>query len=84
MNNMDSSLIHILPNPATNNITIQNQTRSALKLRLFSITGLLVLSVDCHEEFNTIPINDIATGIYFCQIIYEDGSVQTRRLSIQR
>ncbi len=64
----ENSIISILPNPFTNQITIKHLEPNCI-IRLKSITGQTILTAANKQESNIIiPTETLPTGIYFLQV----------------
>lgn len=70
----------VFPNPVTNQISISNQNKSSLTINLFDSFGKQIIKPILSENREvTIPVNDLANGIYFLQI--KDGTnLKTKKI----
>jgi len=71
-----SSELTIMPNPASSFVTI-NSNKDIIAMNIFSTDGKLIASP---ENFETIEISNMPTGILIFNIQLEDGSVETKKV----
>ncbi|MEZ4883099.1 MAG: T9SS type A sorting domain-containing protein [Chitinophagales bacterium] len=87
--NLQSSTIHLFPNPAASNAVLylnQNSNQALQKgiLQLFDSLGKLVKSVALKEtQRNEIELFSLQSGIYFYRLQWEKGGVENGKLMIQ-
>lgn len=67
-----TQLFRIVPNPATNTITIKGKTELLKEIEILNLRGETLIKVD--GEFNNISIRPFANGVYFVRKIFKDGS----------
>lgn len=79
-NTFQNANFNIYPNPATNNITIEN-TNKVQVVKIFDITGALVITLDNHfrKDNLDIDISKLAAGQYFITFYNEIDKV-TKKL----
>jgi hypothetical protein len=65
--NSDLEPIVVVPNPSSNNISIQNTGFGGFKYNIFSMDGRLVLNGNNRTQ---IDISDFATGTYIIKLFY--------------
>lgn len=58
----------VYPNPADDQIFINNSFKNIISYQIFDITGKTVLSDNSYETGKSIFIKDLKTGIYFIKI----------------
>jgi hypothetical protein len=73
--------IRVYPNPANNRVYFQGCNKA--DIRIFSITGLQVTSVNGFTG-NFMDVSSLANGIYTLQIVTEDHSTVTKKITILR
>lgn len=79
--NEKSNLV-IYPNPAANMVYIQSANPGLIKgVRLIDMAGKEVKS-SFPLLNSTMDISNAATGTYFLQVVYHDGSIDSHKLSI--
>jgi hypothetical protein len=66
---------YIYPNPANNQITIETELKNNNRLQLIDITGRTVVKEYFTQRKITLPIKDLKKGIYFYQILDDEGQV---------
>ncbi|MFY0643608.1 MAG: T9SS type A sorting domain-containing protein [Bacteroidia bacterium] len=84
LNNQISSTINVYPNPASDQLYIENQTAISA-IELYDIHGSLVLSHINSSRLisQTIDISQITAGAYLLKVIDLDNFGHTERLIIQ-
>lgn len=73
----------IYPNPAHEYFTILSDDNMIKKCNLFDATGRLVKQCEPNGFSTNIHVSDLKKGIYFVQIIYQEGKVTTQKIIIQ-
>lgn len=70
-------VIEVYPNPATQFLNILDSQVNARVVRysIFDIQGKVVQKIESARELNNIDVTDLASGIYFLQVIGEVESV---------
>jgi len=68
---------NIFPNPAKNNITIENSNFEINTVELYNIAGQLVKSEDVNSMRTNLNVSDLNKGIYILEI-------QSNKTSIRR
>lgn len=71
----------IFPNPATDAITVQSDMLIS-EIKIFSITGQLIKAVDVNNQYSSIDVSDLQTGLYLVTVSF-GNSFRTQTLSIQ-
>lgn len=71
--NYNNQNISVYPNPATNSVTISWNSAFAqaeVEVSIVSVTGqkMVALKADGTQQKVVIPIQDIATGVYYCVV----------------
>lgn len=81
VNDVDTaSLVSIVPNPASNEITIGIEEAVEADIRLFDVAGkLVILQRDVMiENTHTVDISGLGTGLYFVRINSNLGTITKR------
>jgi hypothetical protein len=63
-----NQFISMYPNPATDNLFITNTSANKGSVKLFDLTGKMLLSQNIDENLNTLNINSLATGVYLVEV----------------
>ncbi len=81
---LSSSLVEMLPNPATGNVTISTVENQPIQdIELYSITGqLLVVDRDINNTQGSIDVAGQTPGMYIVRIYLENGFV-TKKLMVK-
>jgi hypothetical protein len=62
----------IVPNPASQTISIKGQTNQLQHIEILNLRGETLIKVE--GEFNNISIRPFANGVYFVRKVFKDGS----------
>ncbi len=68
INKIENNSIHIYPNPAVNQITINNIPNNAKNIKIIDITGETVISLSKQEVNQVIDISNLQNGVYFVKV----------------
>ena len=82
--NVAADIMKIYPNPANNQVTIDNGSTHALSLNIYSCLGQLVKEVKLSEGVNTIDVSLFSQGLYLISAAGDDGSIYRNSLVIQK
>src|SRR5690606_4198981 len=75
--------ISLLPNPATDFLTIQNKSNINLhNISIFNLTGKRVKDIKLSENTTHIDISDLSPGVYVVEVIGDTTST-TQKLIIK-
>ncbi|MCX6226734.1 MAG: T9SS type A sorting domain-containing protein [Bacteroidia bacterium] len=80
--------VHVFPNPSSGQVTLELNTQlpDEFKLRIYSVTGQLVLekTISCHSGINTeaIDLNGQPQGIYMLSLQAKSGGWQQQNTII--
>lgn len=58
----------IYPNPATESVTIERSSKDKIDLRVLTLEGKEVLSIQAEGEKIQVPVRDLDTGTYLIQL----------------
>lgn len=73
---------NIFPNPVKDVLTITGENMS--QITVFNALGQLVKSVNCNDYAVQINVNDLQNGMYFVNVIDNQGNVATSKVSVLR
>lgn len=79
-NALDDAQIHISPNPASNNVTIQSTIKPIQSIKLFDIRGRLIIEkskVNSNEV--TLDLESLSNSVYLLSIDF-GGSILVRKI----
>ncbi|MEJ6748515.1 MAG: T9SS type A sorting domain-containing protein [Flavobacteriales bacterium] len=82
VNNVVDFTTNIYPNPAKNNITIENNNFVISNIELYNITGQLVKTENVNSMSMNMNISDLKTGIYILELHTNETSIR-RKLIIE-
>ena len=69
--------VSVYPNPAWTELNIKFEQYNGKKtfMLLFNAMGQQMQMMELKNEFTTVPINDLATGLYYYRIIDDSGNM---------
>jgi hypothetical protein len=71
----DSVNVIIYPNPVHRSFIFISSTTNTRLIRLIDVSGRTVLQRSVRGNLNTVPLDAVATGIYFVEVITDTGTV---------
>lgn len=77
----NASTLKVYPNPATNNIYIENASNSTVQL--YNVLGQQVLEQNITNNHQIISLSSCKRGIYLMKIAGKNGDINTRKIVIQ-
>ncbi len=67
--------LRIFPNPGQNSIHIESSAKNILNVLVYGATGTLLQKIEkVNKDFSSLDISPYSNGIYFVDILFEDGS----------
>jgi hypothetical protein len=77
--------LSVYPNPASDvlNINIDNKAGTVNSYRVIDITGRVVAESNANSNSFAIDVNGVNPGLYFVQVILNNGNVATKRVVIK-
>lgn len=75
-------LYDIYPNPAKNTLSVSGENMS--QIMIYNSLGQMVKSVSCDSDNMTIDVNDMNTGVYFINIVDNNGVISTNKVSVMK
>ena len=82
VNNVVDYSTNIFPNPAKNNITIENSNFEINTVKFYNISGQLVKSENVNSMRTNLNVSDLNKGIYILEIQSNETSIR-RKLIIE-
>lgn len=73
---------NIYPNPVKNTLNIKGENMN--KIVVYNSLGQMVKSVSCDSDNMTIDVNTLNDGVYFINIIDDNGEISTNKVSVIR
>ncbi|MDB4088087.1 T9SS type A sorting domain-containing protein [Flavobacteriales bacterium] len=73
LNELNSHDFDLYPNPSNQFVSITSDKQSIVSIIISDISGKQVKSI--FQDFNSIDLSEINSGIYFAQIKTENGSI---------
>ncbi len=77
--NSISTALNVFPNPGTGIYTIELENQSASSLKVFDLTGRLIIEKEITEKQVTVNLNSQAEGIYIFMVQTPDG-IKTQKV----
>ncbi len=75
----------IFPNPAQQEINVEAPANKELQqIQLINSVGQVIGTQVTTSNFVTIPLPNVANGLYFCRLWYKDGSSAVKKVIIAR
>ncbi|WP_158267550.1 M43 family zinc metalloprotease [Adhaeribacter arboris] len=75
----------IYPNPAQQQLSIEAPASKKLqKIQIINSVGQVILTQTVQVNFVTLSLPNVANGIYYCRLWYQDGSFDIKKLVIAR
>lgn len=68
----------IYPSPASDVLTIETGTDEKITIKIFDITGKLMLSTQA-STIATLNVSELSSGTYMVHMIYTDGTIKNDR-----
>ncbi|MFC2111085.1 T9SS type A sorting domain-containing protein [Bacteroidota bacterium] len=69
----NNSEFNIYPNPANNELIIKYVDYNPIQIHIYNVAGILIKEIELNNSKNKIEISDLKIGIYFIQIISDNG-----------
>jgi hypothetical protein len=80
---LSSVNLEVYPNPASDIINLSSSNDKIKHIKLFSITGQLLLEKRVDDEVCTISVSSYSAGTYYLDIILESGQI-SKKLEIRK
>lgn len=77
---MEMSSYDVYPNPANDVITIKAD--NVKQVIIYNSLGQMMKSVDCNDNLNEINVSDLENGMYFLNVIDNEGKMSTNKISV--
>lgn len=77
----DAPSLSLYPNPVCNMLNIELSGSLIENVHLFDLQGRIVgSSMSINDVLATVDVNDIPSGVYFVQVISQDGKIFHQRI----
>jgi hypothetical protein len=80
---LNSSLISISPNPTNGSLTINSKTELQ-KIEVFSVTGQVLLSETPTNVSHALHLENFSNGIYFVNVYQNDHVVKREKIVLNK
>lgn len=76
INSTNAGDFKVIPNPATNKITINGHFEPNATLSILSVSGSVYKTIKVNANKFTISVNELKSGMYFIKVVQSDGVKQ--------
>ncbi len=77
----DKGIIKVSPNPTLGELKLAiSELAFPVKGNLFHINGTLIMSLNIDEREMTIDLSDFSNGVYFLNLVDQDGNMTSRKV----
>lgn len=77
---MNSVSCDIYPNPVKDVVTVKAD--NIKQIVIYNSLGQMMKSVDCNDNINDINVSDLENGIYFLNVVDNEGKISTNKISV--
>jgi hypothetical protein len=78
VHNAEQLIAKVYPNPATTTLYIDNSSNNITHAAVYDMTGKLISTHEVKDKVTSIPVADLAPGIYMLQLKGEEGRASMR------
>ena len=75
--------LSIYPNPTNETVTVQFSQQGNCKLEITNTVGQIVFAKAINHKTETINLQSLPSGLYFCSVKTEDGKTAQQKLIVQ-
>lgn len=80
LSEINSASCDVYPNPVKDVVTVKAD--NIKQIMIYNSLGQMVKSVDCNDNINDINVSDLENGIYFLNVIDNEGKISTNKISV--
>jgi hypothetical protein len=80
---ISSANLEVYPNPSSDVVNLSTNNDKIKQIKLFSITGQLLLEKRVDNKVYSITVSSFAAGTYYLEVILESGQI-TKKLEIRK
>ncbi|GDX51851.1 hypothetical protein LBMAG27_08980 [Bacteroidota bacterium] len=73
------SIVRIFPNPATEQLTIDNGEFTITEIEITDVMGRIIYKEQSHSHLSIIHCQLFSAGIYFVKVYMNDGNVEVKK-----
>lgn len=77
---MNSASCDIYPNPVKDVVTVKAD--NIKQIVIYNSLGQMMKSVDCNDNISDINVSDLENGIYFLNVVDNEGKISTNKISV--
>ena len=63
-------------------VTVPVKADNIKQIMIYNSLGQMMKSVDCNDNINDINVSDLENGIYFLNVIDNEGKISTNKISV--
>jgi PKD repeat protein len=83
INESESILIEVYPNPTSNVVNIKNENANATQFAVYDVNGKLIKTINLKNTITEVSVKDLSNGMYFYQVMDNEGNIlKTDKLSV--
>jgi hypothetical protein len=83
INESESILIEVYPNPTSNVLNIKNENPNATQFAVYDVNGKLIKTINLKNTITEVSVKDLSNGMYFYQVLNNEGTIlKTDKLSV--
>ena len=75
INEIENSPMSLYPNPASQQINIDNGNMQAASVNLYAVDGRFIKLIKMHEGLNTLDVSSLPAGVYILSGVGTEGNV---------
>ncbi len=83
-NRLPQGDMRIYPNPASNVINVDVYGLNITNVQIVDIQGRVMKAVDGPAALVSVPLDEMASGMYFVRVRTEQGQVLTKRMTVMK
>ena len=82
MEDVNETSYNVYPNPVKDILTVKAENMR--QVEIYNSLGQLVKSISCNDDEVKINVNDMQNGMYFVNVINNNGEMTTSKVSVLR
>lgn len=80
LSEINSASCDVYPNPVKDVVTVKAD--NIKQIMIYNSLGQMMKSVDCNDNISDINVSDLENGIYFLNVIDNEGKISTNKISV--
>jgi PKD repeat protein len=83
INESESILIEVYPNPTSNVLNIKNENPNATQFAVYDVNGKLIKTINLKNTITEVSVKELSNGMYFYQVLDNEGTIlKTDKLTV--